>query len=59
VEKQIVKIAFSNPRDDFSLGFSSWSLRILAGFCICDLKMVVKISHYAEIRNMLLKHNIK
>jgi transposase len=58
IEKQIVDIASSNPRDDFGLGFSTWSLRVLAGFLMCDLKRVDKISH-SEIRNILLKHKIK
>jgi transposase len=57
LEKQIVDIASANPRS-FGLGFSTWSLRIMAGFLMCDLKMVDKISH-AEIRNILLKHKIK
>jgi transposase len=57
IEKQIVDIASSNPRS-FDLGFSIWSLRVLAGFLMDDLKMVDKISH-SEIRNILLKHNIK
>ncbi len=57
IEKKIVDIASANPRS-FSLGFSTWSLRVLAGFLIYDLKMVDKISH-AEIRNILLKHKIK
>src|SRR4051794_18687096 len=58
VEKQIVDIASSNPRIDYGLGFSAWSLRVLAGFIMNDLKIVDKISH-AEIRNILLKHKIK
>ncbi len=57
IEKQIVDIASSNPRS-FGLGFSTWSLRVLAGFLMCDLKRVDKISH-SEIRNILLKHKIK
>ena len=31
----------------------------MAGFLMCDQKMVDKISHSAEIRNILLKHKIK
>ncbi len=57
VEKQIVDIASSNPRS-FGLGFSTWSLRVMTGFLIQDLKIADKISH-AEIRNILLKHKIK
>jgi transposase len=57
IEKQIVDTASTNPRS-FGLGFSTWSLRVLAGFLIYDLKLVDKISH-SEIRNILLKHGIK
>jgi hypothetical protein len=53
-----VDITSANPRS-FDLGFSTWSLRVLAGFLIYDLKLIDKISHSAEIRNILLKHNIK
>jgi len=52
-----VDIASSNPRS-FDVGFSTWSLRVLAGFLMNNLKLVDKISH-SEIRNILLKHNIK
>ena len=58
IEKQIVDITSANPRS-FNLGFSTWSLRVLAGFLMNDLKLVDKISHSAEIRNILLKYNIK
>ena len=57
IEKQIVDITSSNPRS-FDLGFSTWSLRVLAGFLMNDLKLVDKISH-SEIRNILLKHGTK
>ena len=57
IEKKIVDIASSNPRY-FDLGFSTWSLRVLAGFIMDELKLVDKISH-SEIRNILLKYNIK
>jgi hypothetical protein len=58
IEKQIVDIASSNPRTVYELGFSTWSLRVLAGFLMYDLKIVDRISH-AEIRNILLKYKIK
>jgi hypothetical protein len=58
IEKQIVDIASSNPRTSYGLGFSNWSLRVLAGFIMHDLKLVDIISH-TEIRNILLKHKIK
>jgi transposase len=57
MEEKIVDIASSTPRS-FDLGFSTWSLRVLAGFLMHDLKLVDKISH-SEIRNILLNHNIK
>jgi transposase len=58
IEKKIVDIASANPREDYGLEFSTWSLRVLAGFFMYDLKTVNRISH-AEIRNILLKHKIK
>ncbi|MGN6346339.1 MAG: helix-turn-helix domain-containing protein [Candidatus Nitrosocosmicus sp.] len=58
IEKQIVDITSSNPRS-FDLGFSTWLLRVLAGFLMNDLKLVDKISHSAGIRNILLKHETK
>jgi transposase len=59
IEKKIADIASSsNPRYDYGLGFSTWSLRVLAGFLMHDLKTVDRISH-AEIRNILLKHKVK
>ncbi len=58
LEKQIVDITSANPRS-FGLGFSTWSLCVMADFLLMyDLKIVDKISH-AEIRNILLKHKIK
>ncbi len=57
IERKIVDITSANPRS-FGLGFSTWSLRVLAGFLMCDIKLVDKISH-SEIRNILLKHGTK
>ena len=51
-------ITSANPRS-FDLGFSTWSLRVHRGFLMNDLKLVDKISHHSEIRNILLNHNIK
>jgi len=59
IEKQIVDITSSNPRTVYGFEFSSWSLRVLAGFLMYDLKLADKISQTAEIRNILFKHNIK
>jgi transposase len=56
IEKKIADMTSANPRS-FGLG-STWSLRVMAGFFMYDLKMVDKISH-SEIRNILLKHKIK
>jgi hypothetical protein len=52
-----VDITSSNPRS-FDLGFSTWSLRVLAGYISKEINLVDKISH-SEIRNILLKHDIK
>jgi hypothetical protein len=57
LEKQIVDIASVNPRS-FGLGFATWSLRVMAGFLMYDIKLMDRISHY-EIRNTLLKRKIK
>ncbi len=57
LEKQIVDITSANPRS-YGLGFSTWSLHVLDGFLINDLKLVDKISH-SEIRNILLEHRTK
>jgi transposase len=36
IEKQIVEIATRNPRKYYGLLFSTWSLRVLAGFLMKD-----------------------
>src|SRR4051812_44363576 len=56
MEEKIVDIASSNPRS-FDLGFSTWSLRVLAGFLMYDLNTVDRISHHLEIRNILYSSN--
>lgn len=60
IEKQIVEIATRNPRKYYGLPFSTWSLRVLAGFIMKDMKLIVEdgISH-TKIRNILLKHGIR
>jgi hypothetical protein len=59
VEKKIIEIVTKNPRNDYGLSFSAWSLRILAaGFIIKEINLVESISH-TEIRNIILKHGIK
>lgn len=57
-EKKIVEIATKNPRDYYGLPFSTWSLRVLAGYISKELHLVNTISH-TEIRNILLKHGIR
>lgn len=58
IEKKIVEIATKNPREGYGLPFSTWSLRVLAGYISKDLNIVDSISH-TEIRNILLKHGIR
>ena len=57
IAKQIVHIASTSPRK-YNLKFSTWSLRVLAGFIMNEIKLVETISH-TEIRNILLKHGIE
>ena len=54
--KKIVNIASTNPRKH-GVGFSTWSLRVLAGY-LMEKKIVKSISH-SEIRNVLLKHGVR
>lgn len=58
IEKKIVEIASKNPREDCRLPFSTWSLRVLAGYISKELNLVDSISH-TEIRSILLKHGIR
>jgi transposase len=58
IEKKIVEIATKNPRKEYGLPFSTWSLRILAGYVSKELNIVDSISH-TEIRNIFLKHGIR
>jgi transposase len=58
VEKKIVEIVTNNPRNDYGLSFSTWSLRVLAGFITKDMHLVDNISH-TKVRNILLNHGIK
>ena len=57
IEKKMADIASANPRTDYGLGFSTWSLWIMAGFLMHDL-MMDRISH-AEVRSILLKHGTR
>ena len=58
IEKKIVGIAIKNPREGHGLPFSTWSLRVLAGYISKEINLVNSISH-TQIRNILLKHGIK
>jgi transposase len=56
IERKIVHIASTNPRKH-GVGFSTWSLRVLSGY-LMEKKMVKSVSH-SEIRNVLLKYNVR
>ena len=58
IEKQIVDMATKNPREGYGLPFSTWSLRVLAGYVSNEISLVDTISH-TEIRNILIKHGIR
>ena len=59
IEKMVVEIATKNPRKYYrGLPFSTWSLRVLAGFIFKEMNIVDSISH-TEVRNILLKHGIR
>ena len=58
MEKQIVDTATKNPREGYGLPFSTWSLRVLAGYISKETNLVDTISH-TEIRNILIKHGIR
>ena len=44
MEKRIVDTATKNPREDYGLPFSTWSLRILAGYISKEINLVDTIS---------------
>jgi hypothetical protein len=59
MEIKIVEIKTKDPRKDYELPSSTWSLRVLAGYGSKDLNLVNSISH-TEIRSIfLLKYGIK
>lgn len=60
IEKEIVSIASAKPRE-LGLKFSTWSLRVLAGYVMekKKKKMIVDSISHAEIRNVLVKHDIE
>lgn len=56
IERKIVEIASNDPRK-YRLKFSTWSLRVLAGY-IMEMKIIDTISH-TEIKNVLVKYGIE
>ena len=56
IERKIVEIASNDPRE-YRLKFSTWSLRVLAGY-IMEKKIINRISH-TEVKNVLVKHGIE
>jgi len=57
IERQIVEIASNDPRK-YKLKFTTWSLRVLAGYIMEEKKIIDSISH-TEIKNVLVKHGIE
>ena len=57
IERKIVEIASNDPRK-YRLKFSTWSLRVLAGYIMEEKKIIDSISH-TEIKNVLVKHGIE
>jgi transposase len=58
IEKMVVEIATKNPRKDYGLPFSTWSLRVLSGNIFKEMNIVDSISH-TEVWNIVIKHGIK
>ena len=56
IERKIVEIASNDPRT-YKLKFSTWSLRVLAGY-IMEKKIINSISH-TEVKNVLIKYGIE
>jgi len=57
IERKIVEIATNDPRK-YRLKFSTWSLRVLAGYIMEEKKIINSISH-TEVKNVLVKHGIE
>ncbi|HET9807696.1 MAG TPA: helix-turn-helix domain-containing protein [Nitrososphaeraceae archaeon] len=57
IERKIVEIASNDPRK-YKLKFSTWSLRVLAGYIMEEKKIIDSISH-TEVKNVLVKHGIE
>ena len=58
VENKIVEIVDKNPRKEYGLSLSTWSLRVLAGYVSKETNLTDATSH-TGIRNTLLKHHTK
>ena len=59
IERKIVEIATNDPRRKYRLKFSTWSLRVLAGYIIEEEKKLVESISHTEIKNVLVKHGIE
>lgn len=58
IERKIVEIASNDPRKKYRLKFSTWSLRVLAGYIMEEKKIINSISH-TEVKNVLVKYGIE
>ena len=58
IERKMVEIATNDPRKKYKLKFSTWSLRVLAGYIMEEKKLVESISH-TEVKNVLVKYGIE
>ena len=59
IERKIVEIASNDPRRKYRLKFSTWSLRVLAGYVMEEEKKLVDSISHTEIKNVLVKHGIE
>ncbi|HEY6535141.1 MAG TPA: hypothetical protein VIY08_04985 [Candidatus Nitrosocosmicus sp.] len=58
MDKKIIEIVTKNPGNDYGLLLSAWSLHVLAGFLLNDMRLVDTINH-TEVRNILLTYDNK
>ncbi|HSE99672.1 MAG TPA: helix-turn-helix domain-containing protein, partial [Nitrososphaeraceae archaeon] len=54
IERKIVEIASNDPRRKYRLKFSTWSLRVLAGYIMEEEKKLVESISHTEIKNVLV-----
>ena len=59
IERKIVEIATNDPRRKDKLKFSTWSLRVLAGYIMEEEKKLVDSISHTEIKNVLVKYGIE